>query len=134
MVSLLVDQHSTSTLQKIYKLLEDLNLNLVTKSDLLGTYDCCYDLHALIPLAIGSSKHQCAVPGDEERSPFSVVSDVSALSTAFSKYRRTSGPGEHFKKVVKHYRFDARDPAVSQFQSFESIRGDIGYPCDSTFL
>lgn len=100
-------------------LIKDLNLKLITKSDFLHDWDDLHDVHPLVPLGIRCLKHKCA--GSSEDLPFATVSDVSALSTAFSTYPHMSGQGERLRKVVKRFRFDARDPAVSQLQQSNQL-------------
>lgn len=92
-------------------LLEDLHLELITRDDVLPDWEDQEDLHPLVPLGIRGVQQECAA--EEEEIPFAAVSDVTALSSVFSKFPRLSSKAKHFKKVVKDFRLEAEDPAVS---------------------
>lgn len=96
-------------------LLKDLHLKLATnKYSILPDWNNEDDLFPLIAL-VGIPKLDHFCDGQEEESSFSAVSDISLLFAASSQCLNRPGQGERFKKVVKGFRFEAKDPTVSHF-------------------
>lgn len=84
-------------------------------SDFICHWNIPNERYPLVPLGIRRFEHVCVEAGEPQGRAYDAVSDLFDLSNAFSArpVSNSRGQAEHIRKVVKQFRLDARDPAVS---------------------
>lgn len=97
-------------------LLGHLHLNLIAKRDLIYHWNIPLDRYPLVALGIRGLEHGCARSGEPVDRPFDAVSTLSDFSTEFPRDRLIN-QADRFERMVKQFRFDARNPAVSHCRS-----------------
>lgn len=102
-------------MQKLIAFLQHVKLELITTSKLLSECGDPLEMYPLVPVGIPAVEHKCEGGWNEEEDSFAAVSKLSSspAGNCFTRLGDASAERQACRKIIKAFRLDARDPAVS---------------------